>query len=141
MADLRKTFEEMLAEQQDKKPRKHYLDEEHRLQCACIRWYRYQYPNMRHNLFAVPNGGWRNKAEAGKLKAEGVLPGVADIILLKPNARHGALLIEMKTPKGSQQDTQRQWQKLIEADGYKYVVCRSIDDFMRSVKDYLADTI
>ena len=141
MSNLRQTFEQMLAEQQDTKPRKHPAEEEHRIQCACIRWYRYQYPKMRHNLFAVPNGGWREKATAGKMKAEGVLPGVADLILLKSNAHYGALLIEMKTRKGSQSEHQKQWQKQIEADGYKYVVCRSLEDFMREVKAYLADSI
>jgi hypothetical protein len=92
---------------------------------------------MRHNLFAVPNGGHRDKVTAAKMKGEGVLAGVADLILLKSNSRYGALLIEMKTRTGRQADTQREWQRLIEQDGYKYVVCRSLDDFMREVNDYL----
>ena len=46
-------------------------EKEHRVQCACVRWFRCQYPAMRHNLFAVPNGGARNKIIAAKLKAEG----------------------------------------------------------------------
>jgi len=47
-------------------------------------------------LFAIPNGGHRSKAQAGKLKAEGVRAGVADLCL--PIARRGynALYIEMK---------------------------------------------
>ena len=94
---------------------------------------------MRHNLFAIPNGGRRDKTTAAKLKAEGVLAGVADLILLKSNAYYGALLIEMKTRVGRQADTQREWQKLIENDGYHYVVCRSLDDFMREVNQYLSN--
>ena len=94
---------------------------------------------MRHNLFAVPNGGHRDKVTAAKMKWEGVLAGVADLILLKSNTRYGALLIEMKTRTGRQADTQREWQRLIEQDGYKYVVCRSLDDFMREVNDYLSN--
>lgn len=113
-------------------------DEEHRIQCACVQWFRLQYPKLRHNLFAVPNGGKRDEVTAAKLKAEGVLAGVADLILLKSNADFGALLIEMKTRTGRQRDTQREWQRLIERDGYKYVVCRSLDDFIREVKDYLS---
>lgn len=141
MSNLRQTFEQMLAEQQETKPRKHPTEEEHRIQCACIRWYRYQYKKMHHNLFAVPNGGWRDKTTAEKMKKEGVLAGVADLILLKSNAHYGALLIEMKTSKGCQSEHQKEWQKQIEADGYKYVVCRSLEDFMREVKAYLADSI
>ena len=72
------------------------------------------------------------------MKAEGVVSGVSDLVLLKSNRDYGALLIEMKTPKGSQTDTQKKWQQTITANGeYKYVVCRSLDDFMREVNDYL----
>lgn len=109
------------------------------MQCACVQWFRYQYPKLRHNLFAVPNGGRRDKVTAAKLKAEGVLAGVADLVLLKSNSSYGALLIEMKTRTGRQADTQREWQRLIETDGYKYVVCRSLDDFMREVNAYISD--
>ena len=64
------------------KVRKKPDDEEHRIQCECIRAFRYKYPNMNHNLFAVPNGGKRNKIIAGKMKAEGALAGVSDLIFL-----------------------------------------------------------
>jgi hypothetical protein len=57
--------------------------EESRLQRACVQWFRLQYPA--HTLFAIPNGGKRNAREAGILKAEGVLPGVADLFLMYPN--------------------------------------------------------
>lgn len=132
------SIQQMLA-RQNTKSRKRPDDEEHRIQCACIQWFRYQYPHMRHNLFAVPNGGHRDKVTAAKMKGEGVLAGVADLILLKSNTRYGALLIEMKTRTGRQADTQREWQRLIEQDGYKYVVCRSLDDFIREVNDYLSN--
>lgn len=135
------TFEEILARQNAVRSRKHPDDEEHRIQCACVQWFRYQHPECRHNLFAVPNGGRRDKTTGAKMKAEGVLAGVADLILLKSNANHGALLIEMKTRIGRQADTQREWQRLIERDGYKYVVCRSLEDFIREVDTYLQDIV
>ena len=73
-----------------------------------------------------------------KLKAEGVIPGVSDLILLRSNNRYGALLIEMKAVKGRQSDSQRWWQSVITKDDeYKYVVCYSFDDFMREVTDFL----
>ena len=117
--------------------RKHPDDEEHRIQSSCVRWFRLQYPSMRHNLFAVPNGGRRDKVSGAKLKAEGVLAGVADLALLKSNRFYGALLIEMKTRKGRQSEAQAGWQSLITKDGYKYVVCRSLDDFISEVRDYI----
>lgn len=137
MGQLRMTFEQMLTLHRQAAPRKRPDDEEHRLQVACVQWFHYQYPNHAHNLFAVPNGGKRDKVTAAKLKAEGALAGVADLILLIQSKGYGALLIEMKTSSGRQADSQKAWQKAIEKDGYKYVICRSISDFMKEVNSYM----
>lgn len=131
------TFDEMMAMQP--KTRRKPRDDEHKLQAACVRWYRLQYPKMKHNLFSVPNGGKRDAVTGAKLKEEGALAGVADLILLKSNRFYGALLIEMKTKTGRQSDSQKEWQHKITADGYKYVVVRSLEDFQREIKDYLAE--
>jgi hypothetical protein len=133
------TFDEMMAAHKaTSKHRKRPTDEEHRIQCACVRWFSLQYPRLHGRLFAVPNGGRRDATTAAKLKAEGVVAGVADLILLKSNRDYGALLIEMKTLKGRQRDSQKAWQNIVCADSeYKYVVCRSFDDFKREVDDYL----
>lgn len=123
-----------------KTPRHSPRDLEHRLQCACVRWFRLAYPQHHHNLFAVPNGGYRTPATAAKIKAEGALPGVSDLILLIARGGYHGLLIEMKTDKGRQSEAQREWQRLIGADGYKYVVVRSIEEFIKVVNDYLNET-
>lgn len=131
------TFDEMMAAMRSN-TRKRPADEEHRIQCACVRWFNVQYPKLYGRLFAVPNGGRRDATTAAKLKAEGVVPGVADLVLLMSNRDYGALLIEMKTPKGRQSDSQKKWEKTVCADAeYKYVVCRSLDDFIREVDSYL----
>jgi hypothetical protein len=129
-------FERLLAAR-DSVPRKRPADEEHQLQCACVQWFKLQFPAMRHNLFAVPNGGRRDRITGARLKAEGVKAGVADLILLRRNSQYGALLIELKTPRGSQSQAQRDWQKAIEKDGYKYVVVRSVQAFIQTINDYL----
>lgn len=61
---------------------------EHDEQCAFVQWWRRTQPD---DLFAIPNGGSRSKSQAGKLKAEGVMAGVAD--LYAPSRR---LWIEFK---------------------------------------------
>lgn len=137
MGRFKETLEQMLARTNASSPRRHPGDEEHRLQVACVQWFHYQYPNHAHNLFAVPNGGKRDKVTAAKLKAEGALAGVADLILLIQSKGYGALLIEMKTSSGRQADSQKAWQKAIEKDGYKYVICRSISDFIKEVNSYM----
>lgn len=118
--------------------RKPPSDEEHRIQVSCVRWFRLKYPNLAARLFAVPNGGRRDGITGARLKEEGVLAGVADLILLVPNADYHALLIEMKTPKGRQSESQRAWQRAVAGnEDYLYVVCRSLEEFMRIIEEYL----
>ena len=133
------TFEEMKAKANKSKARKKPRHEESQIQQSCVRWFRLQFPDIALLLFAVPNGGARNKREAGILKGEGVTAGVADIILLKPSGGFASLCIEFKTEdKGStQRDTQKRWQEVAETAGNKYVICRSFDDFYREVRSYL----
>ena len=114
-----------------------HRDEEHKLQSTCVRWFRTQYPALRESLFAVPNGGMRNKATAARLKAEGVVPGVSDLLLLYPSGKYHALCIEMKTPKGRQSVVQKKWQDTVQKAGCKYTVCRSLDDFITTIREYL----
>lgn len=112
---------------------------ESKIQIACVNWFRYKYPQYKKILFSVPNGGVRNSITGAILKMEGALSGVSDLILLKPNRFYGCLCIEMKQPKGRQQESQKEWQKAVESVGNKYVVCRSLDEFMNAVEDYLKD--
>lgn len=132
-------YEEMIELAGKNKSRKKYRNDEHKLQVSMVNWFRLQYPSMRHNLFAVPNGGRRDASTGRRLKDEGVLAGVSDLILLKSNQHYGALLIETKTKKGTQRESQKEWESKITADGYKYVVVRSLDDFIKEVNDYLKD--
>ena len=75
------------------------------------------------------------------LKEEGVLAGVADLVLLVPNAKYHALLIEMKTPKGRQSDSQRAWQLAVAGnDDYLYVVVRSLEEFIKVIEEYLQES-
>ena len=116
---------------------KHPRHEESSLQIDCVDWFRRQYPQLALLLIAVPNGGARSAATGRILKAEGVVAGVADLVLFVAHRGCHALCIEMKTAKGRQRDTQRAWQKAVEAQGYKYVICRSFDDFKTQVQSYL----
>lgn len=132
------TFDELLSQSRKGRVRKRPSEVEHRIQQACVRWFNLQYPHLRGRLFAVPNGGRRDVVTGAKLKAEGVVAGVADLILLVTNKAFGALLIEMKKPGGIQSAAQRQWQEIVTTNGeYKYVICRSIYDFMREIRDFL----
>jgi hypothetical protein len=45
----------------------------------------------------------------------------------------GAVFLEFKAPKGKQSLSQKWWQGVVEAVGYRYVVIRSVEDFQRVV--------
>lgn len=112
---------------------------ESQIQQSCVKWFRLQFPDLALSLFAVGNGGVRNKREAAIMKCEGVTAGVADILFLYPNQEHHGLCIEFKTKTGRQQPTQKLWQAQIQRNGYRYEIVRSIDDFIKLIKSYIYD--
>lgn len=110
---------------------------ESKLQRACVKWFRYEHSRYNNLLFAVPNGGNRNPATGAILKAEGVLAGVSDMILLLPLNGSHALCIEFKIGKGKQSASQEDFQNAVEKYYYKYVVIRSFDEFQREINFYI----
>lgn len=112
---------------------------ESEIQKHCIMWFRLRYPHLAKVIFAVPNGGHRNAREAAIMKAEGVTPGVADVILLVSRGGFNSLCIEFKTEKGRQTKLQKEWQEQAEKHGNKYVVCRSFFDFSKTIKEYFRE--
>ena len=107
------------------------------IQKECVRWFRLAYAQLALNLFSVPNGGKRNRIEAAIMKGEGTVAGSADLILLYPSQGYHALCIEMKSPKGVQRQSQKEWQRAVEAQGYKYIIVRSFDEFRAEVSRYI----
>ena len=118
-------------------PSRHPRQDESRIQKACVRWFRLAYHRLAPLLFAVPNGGARDAVTGARLKAEGVYPGVADLLLLVPaNGFHGAA-IEMKTPTGRLSASQKQWRDAVIHAGYAHYICRSVSDFVNIINSYL----
>lgn len=110
---------------------------EHELQSACVEWFRYQFPNYRLRLFAIPNGGKRNIRTAVKLKREGVLPGVPDLFLAIPRLHYGGLWIEMKAgAAGKITEAQKELHAEL-STAYSVKVARSFSEFEKIIKDYL----
>lgn len=73
------------------------------------------------------------------MKAEGVVAGVSDLILLEPRGGYGALCIEMKTGSKSsrQSESQKEWQKAVEEAGNVYAIAKSFDDFVAIMNSYM----
>ena len=112
---------------------------ESQLQRQCVAWFRMQYPKHAKLLFAVPNGGGRSRVEAAIMKAEGVVAGVSDLILLEPRGGYGCLCIEMKREdKSSRQSAiQKEWQAATEEAGNVYAIAKSFDDFVAIMNSYM----
>lgn len=111
--------------------------DESQLQQACYRWFSYQYSEFHGLLFAVPNGAKVSMSQARILRSEGLTSGVSDMLLLLPRKGYHGLCIEFKTEKGRQSDTQKQFQSMVESQGYLYVIVRSFPSFMQLIDDYV----
>lgn len=123
--------------QEGKKIRKRSSYDEHNLQAAEVRYIRGVHPDLEGVFFAVPNGGKRTSQQAAWLKEEGMKAGVSDMILLKSTSQYGFLCIENKTPKGRQEPEQKVFQFEVERHGGKYIIVRSIDEFIKAIDNYL----
>ena len=116
------------------------------------------YPQYRGLLVHIPNEGRRTiKVINGrpvcvggaKLKAEGLVKGASDLVLFIPNKFFHGLCLETKVElfdystgkekktKTYQSPEQKEWQALVESQGYRYEVYRNIDEFRKIVLEYL----
>jgi len=77
-------------------------------------------------VFHPPNGGLRGKREASKLKWLGVLPGMPDIVILRPSGRF--CLMEVKGPKGVLSEAQQAVRWHCERFEMPWALVRSIDE-------------
>ena len=93
---------------------------EHEHQREFVRWWR---QSGRPTIFPIPNGGHRSKAQACRLKAEGVLAGVLDLFC--PAER---MWIEFKTPTGRLSPVQKAFAEDVESCGYRVIVAYGFDD-------------
>lgn len=112
---------------------------EHSHQVALFMWAAHQfqqYPELKW-MYAIPNGGERNVAVAGRLRAEGVKSGVSDICL--PVARGGfhGLYIEMKKPGGKESANQKEFGAFVQTQGYWYKCCDHWEMAREVIKLYM----
>lgn len=140
------------------KPRRRCIQHEGGLQIQCVSWFRYQYKACGKFLIHPRNEAGASASRRVAIDAAaGVVPGVPDLLLLLP-ARFNdaeeptlyfALGIELKFGHtNNQTPAQKEYQRLMEAAGYRYVVIRSLEEFqtvinewMRNVPQYTLDAV
>jgi len=82
--------------------------------------------------FAIPNGLMRSKRAAARAKGEGVKAGVCDLCVIW---RGHAYFIELKTAQGRLSMAQRSMRDLLLHCGAAVMVCRSVEDVERSLRE------
>lgn len=88
-------------------------------------------------IHAIPNGGHRSKATAGKLKAEGVTPGVSDIFVPIPSARFHGMYIEMKAGNNKLTPAQSEFGEFVQSRGYSFYTAYSAAEAWAALSLYL----
>lgn len=121
-----------------KTPRK---SPEHDIQVEVFRTLAYneaEHPELKL-IHAIPNGGHRNKATAGKLKAEGVRSGVSDVFVPIPSpvTGHTGLYLELKVPGGKPTEAQLEFQQRVREQGFAATVTRSVDETLERLELHL----
>ena len=113
---------------------------EHIQQCLLFEWAAIkssQVPELAY-LFAVPNGGFRHKATAGKMRAEGLKAGVPDVALPIARGDYIGCWVEMKFGKNKPTKHQERWMNFLREQGHYVAVCWSMEEAREELLRYLA---
>ena len=93
-------------------------------------------------VFAIPNGGSRDRREAARLTAQGVKKGVPDLFIPRAAGKFHGLFIEMKREKGGRlSPNQAEWIALLRREGYAAYACPGFDNARAVIDRYLAGRI
>jgi hypothetical protein len=96
------------------------------------------YPELAY-FYAIPNGGFRHKAVAGRMKAQGVRAGVLDFNLDVARGNYHGLRIELKRRAGGTVSlAQKHWIAWLTSQGYLAVVCKGWEEARDRLVDYLS---
>jgi len=109
-------------------------------QAKVISWWKLVGPRLAPNvvLASIPNGGARDAITGARLKREGTVRGMPDLVLLCARCGKHGLFLEMKSQRGSLSQAQRDLFPLLEAQGYGVAVCRGWFAATETIEAYLA---
>lgn len=111
---------------------------EDKLQAKLFQWVWNSQIIPRGCMWAVPNGGKRDKITANTLKATGVVSGVWDLHVFYKGK---FFIIETKTEAGRLSASQKEWKKtMIEHGAAKCYVYRNLEEGKEIIYDILKQT-
>lgn len=113
-------------------PSKQSVRSEHIEQREFVSWFRQTFRPVR--IFAIPNGEARSRRVGGRLKAEGVSPGVPDLFIPA-----WGLWIEMKRADGGTVSAvQKDWHAYLRSIGQRVIVAKGFSDARQQIETMLA---
>jgi hypothetical protein len=118
--------------------RRLYRTLEEKEQMALIEWSE-MIPDIRGLLCHIPNGGFRLKTEASRLKKMGVRAGFPDLFLPVARGKYHGLFMELKIKPNIPSLNQKQWLAKLEFQGYRCAVCYGWEESKILIEDYLKE--
>ena len=123
---------------------------EHDEQVAVVDYLHKRYPSVL--FWSTPNGARLASGRTAErlaairmniLKAEGLLPGVSDIIIFEPRGGYSAMFLELKRPDGGggASENQMWFLREVEKRGAFGVVANGYDEAKPFIDDYLKGKI
>lgn len=120
------------------------MTSEHEEQTVIVQYIRMAYPDVL--FWSTPNGARlvTNRADIGiaaarmnRLKSEGLLPGVPDLIIAEARGPYHAFALEMKGEKGRTSPAQETVLEMLRARRWYCAVARGADQAIRIIDAYL----
>lgn len=94
---------------------------EHRLQLECIAYFRNEFERHGKGVIipVVNEATYKNRTFE-------ICKGASDLILVLPGR---TIFCELKTAKGIQSNSQKEFESKVSTLGYKYIIIRSLEQF------------
>lgn len=121
----------------DTKEKQHHTAHEEEMQMRIVRLMGEIYPQYADLLVHNANEFHGTMRQGARRKRLGVRKGFPDFSFFLPSKYYHGLHIELKYGRNGQSQEQKDYQKRLESVGYQYVVCRSEEDFIRGMSQYV----
>lgn len=105
------------------------IETESRIHQNCYVDFHNTFPTLRGLLCYNLNNS-KNKIDGARNKSLGLQAGRSDMVLYLNGQ---AIMIEFKNKEGQQSKLQKQWQELLESNGFTYFIIRSLDEFQEKI--------
>ena len=109
------------------------MDAEERIQAECFKWHWNNCKEERRYLYLHHNNPC-NKVHGKKLKAMGLVDGLADMGYLMKGGRMAYIEFKRPPKKCKQQENQILFEQRVTDRGALYFICRSVEEFKQLIK-------